>query len=373
MGQWRTEDSVLDLPVPGTLEIEGPDGEVRTLERTEFTYYNRRGVNGNEWGTATGEDARELLARVQRMNEEYQQAVDQYRQKRRAYDRLIEGLTSRLEELRNQGNDVSELMNELDRLEPPEPPNRRTDDVFAAPPRPLREGFVLDLPPGTYNARLITENGNVLQGSEKRVVAFENRREGTVGFEVIPADKWTRPETSHEQDAVIYVDGSTDLYLRPFHQREYNDLYYNKMVQNDARGNPKLAKWTRMQPVSDVSVLLRTAGAAEETVVERQPYFVEQVQGKTLGYRIIPYDPDGAHEGKDPSLRAFHVPISPDSRLIEIDVQDGDGKRLTTASREVRVVRAFSLHPVLVLLAAAPILVLIGLRLRRVQKLSKYS
>jgi len=48
---------------------------------------------------------------------------------------------------------------------------------------------------------------------------------------------------------VLYADGTADLYPGPFLELEHNDLYYEKIIRNDAKGNPNLMKWVRIQQV----------------------------------------------------------------------------------------------------------------------------
>ena len=147
------------------------------------------------------------------------------------------------------------------------------------PPSELQPAFILNVPPGLYSMRLRNPDGTVMEGSEKNVVAHGRSRTGGIGYDVIPADKWTRPVESTTPASVLYVNGKADLYIRPFFEEEFNDLAYEKTVNNAARGNPTIVKWVR----------------------------VHQTQGSSLGYTIVPYDPQGASKGKDPDIIAFRL------------------------------------------------------------------
>ena len=203
-----------------------------------------------------------------------------------------------------------------------------------------------------------------MQGSEIRVVVFDKRRAESVGLEVIPGDRWTRPVESKTPASVLYVDGSADLYLRPFFQQEYNDLYYEKMLKNDAKGNPNLMKWVRIQQVPQAGIAVTTRGQ-QPLLVREEPFYVEQVKGAALGYRIVPYDPQGAHKDREPSLRAFHVPLTPQDRVIRLRVQDKDGQVLPSGDRQIRVVRPARTGFVSLILALLPLVAMAVVLLRR--------
>jgi hypothetical protein len=181
---------------------------------------------------------------------------------------------------------------------------------------------------------------------------------------VIPGDKWTRPVESKTPASVLYVDGSADLYLRPFFQQEYNDLYYEKMRQNDAKGNPNLMKWVRIQQVPKAGIVVRRPDR-EPVEVREEPFYVEQVKGAALGYRIVPYDPEGAHKDRDPSLRAFHVPLTPEDRVVRLRVQDSEGRPLQDGTRQIRVVRPSQTGFVALILALLPLVAMAVVLIRR--------
>ena len=99
----------------------------------------------------------------------------------------------------------------------------------------MQQAFILNLDPGTYSIRLVNPDGTVMESSEKTVIVHDRSRSNGIGFEVIPGDRWTRPESSVTPSSVLYVDGSADLYLRPFFEEEFNDLAYEKTINNAAR------------------------------------------------------------------------------------------------------------------------------------------
>ena len=371
-GEWKLDLAGLDVPFEGTLELAGRGREAQPVGMTPYTYYNVRGEYELNWQVATGAEAEAAVQHSRELIAAYYAAVQTHQRERVLYEELLNELATVITALRREGRDVTELVAELEKMEAPaqpEPPGH-----YVVPPSSVQQAFILNLPVGEYDVRFLTADGEVMEGSERRIVTFEKRRAEAVGMEVIPGDKWTRPEESTSPTSVLYVDGSTDLYLRPFYQQEYNDLFYEKLRRNDARGNPGLMKWVRIQqvPGAALAVSAGTAGSrTEPRMVLEEPFFVEQIPGGALGYRIVPFDPEGAHQGREPSLRAFHLPVSARQPVLHLRVHDRDARALPVSDRQVRIVAPSANGWLPLLLAAIPLLALIAvlaLRSRRVSR-----
>ena len=366
-GEWMLDRS-LDVAFAGTLELSGR-GRGRapqSLGMTPYTYYNVRGEYELNWLVATAAEADAVVRHARGLSAAYYQALADHQRALLVYEQLLEQIVETIAALRAEGRDVSGLAAELEKLTPPQEPP--PPDHYVVPPAPVQQAFIVNLPVGEYRIRLLTPEGAVMEGSERRIVAFAPRRAEAVGLEVIPGDKWTRPVESTSPAAVLYVAGSTDLYLRPFHQREYNDLFYEKLRRNDARGNPGLMKWVRIQQVPG-AVIEVAAGAAPPRTLREQPFFVEQLPGAALGYRIVPYDPAGKHADREPSLRAIHLSIAPQQPVLRLRVRDRTGRLLPSGDRQVRVVAPSARARLALLLAASPLLIMaavLALRARRV-------
>jgi hypothetical protein len=244
------------------------------------------------------------------------------------------------------------------------PPEPQYPTEYIVPPVPIQKAFILNLPVGEYTIRFFTEDGKIMEGSERRIVAFEKRRAEAIGLEVIPGDKWTRPVESKTPASVLYIDGSTDLYIRPFYQQEYNDLYYEKMRKNDAKGNPTLMKWVRIQQVPRARVEASRRSAESQMVLE-EPFYVEQVKGAALGYQIVPFDPEGKHKDREPSLLAFHIPVDKEQRVIRLRVQDKEGQYLASSERQIRIITPSRIGLISLILAILPLVVMIVVIARR--------
>jgi len=366
-GDWKTDTSALNYPFEGTLELTAKGGESRIISPERYTYYNVQGEYELNWEVATGDEAEKAWQHYLGLIDQYRQATSEYQQAKMTFDLMMNELTKMITEMRNAGTDVTELVEKLKTLRSPEPP--KPPDDYIVPPSPVQNAFILSLPRGEYNIRFINEDDAVMEGSEKRVVVFEKRRADGIGFEVIPGDKWTRPVESKSPSSVLYVDGTTNLYLRPFFQDEFNDLYYQKMIKNDAKGNPSLMNWVRIQQVPGSRIELTGNSHASEVILE-EFFYVEQTKGSALGYKIVPFDPEGAHKGRDPSLIAFKVTVNRERSLIWFKLLDKSGLNMTGSSRQVRVIIKSRWQPVLLLLCLLPLLAMAVVRMIRSRKYS---
>ena len=235
--RWRLETSTLNVPVGTTLEVLHPSRGVRSFRRTAYTYYNIPGRYQANWEIATGVDAHSEYHRYLELYSAYQRESIAFNRERAEYERQVAELARRLADLHAAGADATALEERRDSVEAPEPPLRTWERFYSVPPVAVSEGFVLELPAGRYRMRLRTADGLILQGSEKQIVAFAKLRSDGVGYEVMPGDRWTTPALSVNPGAILYVDGSTDLYLRPHFQDQYNDLLY-----------ARLTRWEKNQP-----------------------------------------------------------------------------------------------------------------------------
>ncbi len=370
-GEWKLDLSELDVPHEGTLELRGRatgvarGREPRSVGMTAYTYYNVRGEYELNWKVATEAEAEAVVQHSRELIAAYYEAVQAYQRERAMYDELLGQMAGVIGTLRKEGKDVTGLVAELEKMEPPAQPDPPAH--YVVPPVAIRQAFILNLPVGRYDIRFLTADGAVMEGSERHIVVFERRRSEVVGLEVIPGDKWTRPVESTSPSSVLYVDGSTDLYVRPFYQQEFNDLFYEKLRRNDAKGNPGLMKWVRIQqvPGAVVEVTAGASSAASPQMLQEEPFFVEQIPGGALGYRIVPFDPEGPHQGREPSLRAFHLPVSARQPVLHLRVHDSHGHVLPSSDRQVRIVTPPANGWLALLPAAVPLLALIVVLLLR--------
>ena len=173
--------------------------------------------------------------------------------------------------------------------------------------------------------------------------------------------------------SVLSVNGGTDIYLRPFFEEEYNDLAYQKTISNSSVGNPNVAIWVHVQQVPRAHIELRRAGGAR-TLVSEEPFYVEQAEAASVGYRIMPYTGLGSQQGKDPSLIAFRIPVAssaPAGSTISIRLIGPDGAPLPGSDRQVRVLRRTSGSLPLAMLAFVPLLAMAIVIVRRARSYTR--
>lgn len=363
---YRVDTDTIDRQFDGRLRVEGA-GISRTLTLQRYTFFNLRGEYEMNWKVAKGAEADKAYQDYQKIMDAYQQAQYRYQQAQNQYEQDLNGLAAKITKLRAAGGDTTQLIDELKSLKRPEPPEAPT--TYVSPPAQVQKAFILNLPDGRYRISFLNPDGTIMQGSEKQVVVFNNRGQEKVGYDVIPGDKWTRPEASGLPGSVLYVNGTTDLFLRPYFEKQYNDLYHQKLVDNDARGNINMNAWIKLQQVPHAQIVL--GGGEGGRKITEQPFAVDQLQGASLGYRIIPWGDTQHRPGDKPDLIAYQIPMKAGEKVISLSARDQAGKLLAGSERQIRLISATSLGVFPILIMVLPLIVAIvvmTIRRRRFQK-----
>jgi hypothetical protein len=366
---WRTDASVLDVTFGGVLEIHARNERIAEIHQVGYTYFNIRGVYENDWHVATGPDAEQEVLRYKTMVSEYIAASDRFRAANREFEMLFDAIASRITELKNRGLDYSELAERIQELErPPEP---EEPSYYTAPPSKPAQGFVVNLAAGEYDILFRNPDGSVMEGSEKHLMVYSPAETNGVGYSVIPGDKWTRPADSTTPSSVIYVNGKTDLYVNPYYQDLVNDLYYNRMVKNDSTGNPNILNWVRIQQVVGATIEVVDTDGVSRAIPE-EPFMVEQTETASLGYRIVPYDPDGAHKNYRPSIIAYRLPIAAGNKVTRLRLYEDDASVPRAGSaRQIRIVDASRKQQHLVIFALLPLAAMAAVLITRRRKIAQ--
>jgi hypothetical protein len=351
--EWRTDTDSLNQQFAGALELRDGGGKPRTFPLQQYTYYNMKGEYELNWKVVTGKEAEAELEKYSVLYDSYFKAVREYQKKSQEFESELQSLSARITRLRKEKKDFAPLLERMKTLPKPEAPKPPT--YYVVPPTSLQQAFILNLAPGRYAIRLLNPDGTVMEGSDKTVYVHDRRRSGGVGYEVIPSDKWTRPVESVTPASVLYVNGSADLFLRPFHEDEFNDLAFEKTLNNSSRGNPNIVKWVRIQQVPKAKIETAARGAGK-SLLDESPFIVEQAKGSSLGYTIKPWVAGGQNKDRQPDLIAMRVPIDKKAPAIRIRTLDGKGDPLPGSDRQIRVVSGFRLAGVLFALALLPLL-----------------
>jgi|GEM_PF-1312755 len=343
-GVWEPDTGLLNHTFNGRLEILNRKGKrIDVLENTEYTYFSKKGryALAPEWFALSGEAATAELDSVERMFREHQTTLNIQREKRAQVQEALDSLTSVIIELRNKGEESEELVQVareyqkiLAELEKPITPP--WEKLYEDPPAPLQNGFVVNLPPGDYRLQFVSDDGSILEGSEKNLRVFGTSRRNLTGIDIKPGIKWNRPVQSAIPGSVIYTDGSTDLYIKPYLQAEVNEYYYNNLVRNGSRGNINQVKLVKTGEPGEYSILVRSdRGRIEE--IEEGSYIVRQSEGGSLGFTIVPYEKE-VHGGMKPHLSAAHLSILPGEKKIFLEVRAPEGGDQPLPAREIRIV-----------------------------------
>jgi hypothetical protein len=314
---YRADWTALNELVPGTLEILRDGRLVQQVELTEYVVQFDRARGLGNGRISLGAQAREHRA-------EFERERTAYLDRLRAYtDAAVD--------------------NPLSPAAQPEPFTLFSSD--------LARGFPVQLAAGDYALQVRAPDGTIVAGSKKRVFAIAPRRQG-IGYEVVPAEKWTVPEMADDPSNAIYTIPGGVIYLRPFVALEFNGLEYARLQNpQDLEATPNRWTWVHVAPLDGATL------DADGRSITLADYSVEQVPGGALGYSIVPFRPDAAAAGaRSPDLRAFRVEASVGRGAQTLRIVDTSGRELAGSSR-----RLSTTPGVLDLALALPILVPLAL------------
>jgi hypothetical protein len=351
-GQYLVDAQRLNRVFDGTLEIVQEGSVIQTLETELYIIYNEPGLYKNNWQVFIGSDAEAESIRLEEIMKEYEEEYTAYLTKYKIYETAKEKLIEKMKEYNNKGRDTTKLLDQYKSLIEPVPPLNPTPEELS-----VGKQFAINLPVGTYTMRFKNNDGLILQGSEKNLVLFKERRKGIVGYRIAPGDRWTKPDKSQLPSHILYINPTTDIYIIPFLQNEYNDLYYVKMMDNDAGGNPAFYRWEEIKelPLSHLEITKED----ESISIEQEEFYAEKLKGTTSpGYKIVPYDPEGAHKNKSSSFTGFKVPLERRDKTITLKLQDDTGEYYPSSTRNIRIVLKSNTYIVLIVFAFLPLVVM---------------
>jgi len=214
----------------------------------------------------------------------------------------------------------------------PQPPKEPAPFLLAS--TEIHDGFVINLPVGRYHLRLRTGDGRILPDSARSLVVFTHRRE-SVGFTILPQQRWTAPESADDPAGTVYARPDQVIYLQPFVEREYNDLAYTRLENPQSReGRPDAWRWEHVQPLQTPRLEVIVGDTVVETVT-RRPFRVVQMPGEALGYEVV------EHQGSQPpDFEGFKLSIGRSTSRVHL--LGDEGRPMAGSRRLIRVPRSGS-------------------------------
>ena len=325
MANWFESKEVIGAK----LRILQDGKEIMVLERQPYVHIYPDGFYGGASELAVGDAAH-------KKHQEYKDAIDGYWQAaaeyQEAYAAYEETMSKILAEVMETGKTYAE--DELPTTPTqPQPPIWYVTNVM--------EAFVVNLPVGEYTIQTLDEKGNLVEGTEKKLRVFEERRTG-VGYQIIPESKWTRPVQSDDATQILYLEGKRTMYMKAFHEAEYNQNHYLRMTSLEkplaGKGAESSYMWVHINEVPDTKVQVLKAGEVIQEVTTK-PYYVKQTPGYALGYDIVEFDPNAEENyGRQPSFEAVKLELEPGS--YQIRVVDSSGQVVKGSVRDIRSVNA---------------------------------
>lgn len=326
--RYKAGFKTLSEPVQGTLEIIEDGKIIQKLKPQTYTFSYEKGWYAGTSEAVLGEEAGKRHAEYQRVVKSYTDQLKSYYDKKREYRRQMEEFYAKAGEGAKSGTTSQQ---EGGIPVPKEPPFPEAPQFFVQEPA---KAYIVHLPVGRYRIRLRAPEGTIIEGSEKNLVSFTHRRSGRVGYEVISAKRWTMPETSSDPSEILYLEGKKTLYFRSYIQTEYNHLYYSKLLDPQNEGYPELWRWVNIKQIEKGTLQLVRDGQIVASIQEK-PYYVEQVPGPELGYRIAEYMKENFPD-RGPSLVGYKVEFEPEKGGRQIQVVDAAGRVIPGSTRELR-------------------------------------
>lgn len=313
---YKADWSSMNQTVPGDLEILDGNAVVVTIPQESYVVQWPQGPQGPQ-ELYTGAEAEALYRAFDAARKAYQDAVWAHNDAMQQYYQDLK----RAQEAREQGRQV-ELPQEPQEPEPPQ--------IYSTS---VGQGSVVNLPVGRYAVHVRADDGRIVPGSENSLIVFEPRRQG-LGYEIVPQEKWTRPERTDDPANVIYARHGSVLYLQPFVAEEYNELYYTRLEDPQSQaGRKDRWTWVHVRPFEEAGNLILDFG--DQTVeVLAKPYRVEQLPGSALGYKVMDYDP--VAEKRPPDFVAYQLFVDANHAGYSLQLQDSDGKAVFGSQRQVR-------------------------------------
>ncbi len=341
-----------NVNVDGTLEIIQNGRVLQSLSRTryviQYDYYDKV----DTIRLYTGDDAVAARKRFEEKQAKYRDGLYQYYQKLNAYQAAYQSALTKLQK------------GEISAGEMPIPPQPLKDlSLFSTN---LLWGFPVDLPAGNYTIRLRLPDGTIQPDSEKTLTVFEAIRDG-IGYSLVAAERWNSPERSNEESEVVYSLKGETVYIQPWHQKQYNQLFYMRMnAPQDDKASREKEIWVPFRQADDYTLQVECRKQTDRLALKE--YFVKQKKGAKLGYDIVPFDPANMEKA---TFSAFEFSPKTAGGVCQWYCVDAAGREVPMSRREYRILKTDN-GRLIVLVSFLPMLIGLGavyLRRKQVRKL----
>jgi len=312
-GEYRADWSGLNASVAGALEVFQAGRAVTVLPRQSYVIQYPNGPDSGPAVLYVGEEAERRYRAFLEARDRYRDVTAQYLEARRRYLEALDKAAA----ARQRGVRVTL---------PPAPDEPEPFQLFSSE---VHEGFLINLPAGRYAVQVRAPDGQIVDGSQRSLVAFGHRREA-VGFTIVPQTRWTVPERADEPASTIYARQDQVLYFQPFAAREYNDLAYAHLTNpQSAEGRSDGWRWQYTQSLAGSR--LQVAGRSGVETITSRPYRVEQKTGEALGYEVIEHP-----IGQTADFTGFKIQVH---GTMQVVLLDASGRPVPGSERIVRVPR----------------------------------
>ncbi len=352
--EYKADFDALSETVAGTLEILQGGQVVQNLAQTKYVIQYPRGLDAGEVHVYLGQEAEAQYKEFERQKQAYRDAIFAYHEAtinyhQDAQDKLSSG----------------QLKTEL----PPPPEEPAPFNFFSTG---VYDGFHINLPAGNYAIRLKDASGQIVPGSERQLVVFTEQRQG-VSYTLIPQDKWTLPEQSHDPSQTLYARSGVVIYLQPFEEKEYNELYYTRLkTPQSTTGRSDHWQWVPQSPVPAAPLLQVVYNGQVVQGITQKPYIVKQTEGKGLGYQIIEQSQGETERERTrtPDFVGYQVQVGPEQPSFTVRLVDVAGRVLPGSEREIRLVNP-QYSSALYFLPLLPLVIGFALALWRASRLAR--
>ncbi|RPJ06600.1 MAG: hypothetical protein EHM28_09790 [Spirochaetaceae bacterium] len=359
-GIFQPSDDFLFLPpVEGMLEITDGNGTVTKLTLAEFALGIITETDASELLTSenaeggridriySGAEAVTALKDFELKVKKFEEEVTVFNKQMEAYQKVMDGMQKKMDDLiseytrrQEKGEDTSVVLAQAQALESMAPPPP-SQPAMPQQVIDLKKAFFIKLAAGTYKIRMLTNDGQVIEGSDKKIIAYPETNKLGIGYDIIPyGTYWIAPNDSRFAGSVIYLSGAADIILRPYVTEEYPEPEYSLSVHVLMKPIPGMPTQVKLGYPRSAS-LFEITQAGNRQLLPLSP-FVPGVSSVGVGFSIVELEKaeiEGTqvHESIE-VLQALMVKTKGASGVIPFSLLTDSKEIIPGSEREIRIV-----------------------------------